>query len=252
MLWHKVQGAGSFDGGRDVVTDNIVLRLEADNSNSYSGTGTNWVDLSLENNNGILTNGPVFNNTYFEFDGNDDYVELGTISTTNPLQLASPVGGGLTIMFATYWNGTGDSYPRVFDKSYAGNALGGWSVFPDFTNPSGIVHLLRENPGPTTGDGSALRSNTLVGVNTWEIMAVTHQKSNGAWSWFKNGNLLNSGVDAYAIPSLETNARIGTWNHNTGREWNGKIGFFYVYEKVLSLSEIQQNYDAWKDTFGLT
>ena len=42
-----------------VITDGIVLGLDAANTRSYVGSGTTWTDL-IGSNNGTLTNGPVF------------------------------------------------------------------------------------------------------------------------------------------------------------------------------------------------
>lgn len=239
----------STAGWRSVVTDNIVLRLEAASNSSYPDSGTNWFDLSPEGNDGILTNGPVFNNTYFDFDGDNDFVELGTITTSNALQLSSPAGGGLTVMFATYWDGSGDNYQRVIDKSSGGNALYGWAVFPDLTSVPANHMVFLYNVGPTAADRVNITSGVTIGTAVWEIWAFTFDQSTGAWVWYKDGVPVNSGTTTYAVPSVQTNARIATWNHSTGREWNGRIGFMYVYEKPLSATEVVKNYNAWKDLY---
>ena len=48
----------SIYGGPEIVTDGLVLHLDAANSKSYPGTGTSWFDLSGSNNHGTLVNGP--------------------------------------------------------------------------------------------------------------------------------------------------------------------------------------------------
>ncbi len=45
-----------------LVTSGLVLCLDAANKLSYPGSGTSWYDLSGNNYNGTLTNGPTFNN----------------------------------------------------------------------------------------------------------------------------------------------------------------------------------------------
>jgi len=210
-----------------------------------------WWDVSGQNNDGVVTGGAVYNSTYFEFDGLDDYIELGTITTSNPLQLSSPADGGLTIMFATYWDGPGDNFQRIIDKSDGGNALNGWCIFPDSNGTPANKLIFRENPGPLTTDGTNMTSTSILSTGVWEIWAVTHDQSSGNWSWYKNGVLDNSGTDTYVTPSAQTNARIGTWNHDVAREWNGRIGFMLVYEKALTQREITQNYNALKGSYGL-
>jgi hypothetical protein len=70
-----------------VITDGLVLGLDAANTRSYGGSGTTWTDL-IGSNNGTLINGPVF--------------------TQEPKQ--EPFGGA----GAVYFDGTGD-YLSVAD-----------------------------------------------------------------------------------------------------------------------------------------
>ena len=58
----------------DIVTNGLVLFLDANNTNSYPGSGTSWYDLSGNGNTGTLTNGPTFssvNGGTIVFDGID-------------------------------------------------------------------------------------------------------------------------------------------------------------------------------------
>jgi hypothetical protein len=241
VFWNpQIQRGPKENFSRIVKTSGSLIKRE-----------TRWWDVSGQNNDGVVTGGAVYNSTYFEFDGLDDYIELGTITTSNPLQLSSPADGGLTIMFATYWDGTGDSFQRIIDKSDGGNALNGWCIFPNSNGTPANQLIFRENPGPLTGDGTNMTSTSILSTGVWEIWAVTHDQSSGNWSWYKNGVLDNSGTDTYVTPSAQTNARIGTWNHDVAREWNGRIGFMLVYEKALTQQEITQNYNALKGSYGL-
>ena len=66
----------SFSNGPTVVTNGLVLSLDAGDRNSYVSGSTTWFDLAGTNN-GTLTNGPTFNTGSFGsivFDGVDDYV----------------------------------------------------------------------------------------------------------------------------------------------------------------------------------
>jgi hypothetical protein len=62
-----------------IVTDNLVLGLDAANTKSYGGSGTTWSDLSGKGNNGTVTGslhsqGPFPGGSgYVTFDGTDDY-----------------------------------------------------------------------------------------------------------------------------------------------------------------------------------
>jgi hypothetical protein len=65
-----------FKNSSPIVTDGLVLYLDAGNVKSYPTTGTTWTDL-VGVNNGVLTNGPTFNPSNggsIVFDGTNDYV----------------------------------------------------------------------------------------------------------------------------------------------------------------------------------
>jgi hypothetical protein len=60
-----------------IVTDGLVLYLDAGNQLSYPGSGTTWTDLSRSQTNGTLVNGPTFNTGSLGsivFDGVDDFL----------------------------------------------------------------------------------------------------------------------------------------------------------------------------------
>ena len=62
-----------------IVTDGLVLCLDAANTKSYPGSGTTWTDVSGEGHDGTLTNGPTFNSDYggnIVFDGNTNGEEI--------------------------------------------------------------------------------------------------------------------------------------------------------------------------------
>ena len=46
-----------------IVTDGLVLCLNASDRNSYVSGSTTWNDVSGQGNNGTLTNGPTFNSS---------------------------------------------------------------------------------------------------------------------------------------------------------------------------------------------
>ena len=63
-----------------IVTDGLILHLDAGNKNSYPGSGTTWTDLSGKGYDGTLTNGPSFNSQgYISFDGSNDYITTADI-----------------------------------------------------------------------------------------------------------------------------------------------------------------------------
>lgn len=231
-----------------IVTDGLVFCLDAGNVKSYPGSGTVWTDLSGYGNNGTLTNGPTYssiNGGYIEFDGDNDYVDLGTISTSNVLQMNDPSGGGLTVSWWGYFDDTGDNFQRIFDKSNGGLASNGWALYSSTTGSN--VTTLSLGSGGTTDQ--AISNSYLTSI--WQNWCVTWQKSSGTYVTYLNGVQDATGTRTWNIPSVQTNARIGSWNHSTGREYNGKIASFKIYNKVLTSSEVQQNFNALRGRFEI-
>ena len=101
MSWHN---------GAKIVTNGLVLYLDAANPKSYPGSGNNWYDLTPNNNSGVLTNGPLYNsdmNGVIVFDGVNDKVQ-----TTY-----APQFGDFTVCI--WFKDTGSSsWGRLVDKSY--------------------------------------------------------------------------------------------------------------------------------------
>ena len=231
-----------------IVTDNLVLCLDAANTKSYSGTGDTWTDM-MGTNNGTLTNSPTFssdNGGYFDFDGTDDYVDLGSIGSSNALLLDDPAGGGLTISVAINWTLAGiDDFPRIIDKSDGSAGQNGWTLF------------INKNSSMNNGrvrfseDGTNITSYTFSEPGTWQIWTFTHVKADGAWVWYMNGISDNSGTATYSIPADEIDAQIGkAWQSNKKR-YKGKIPFVMVYDRALSAAEVKQNFDALKGRYDL-
>ena len=91
--------------GPKTVTNGLVLAVDAADKNSYRGSGTTWTDLSGNNYNGTLTNGPTFNGGNMGsivFDGTDDY-SLTTFSNSSNL-INDPTTNGGIISFSVWVN----------------------------------------------------------------------------------------------------------------------------------------------------
>ena len=77
---------------QSIITNGLVLKLDADNKDSYirsSINGTTWSDVSGQGNNATLVNGTSFDSNLprnFVFDGTDDYATADSLLTDSFLQ----------------------------------------------------------------------------------------------------------------------------------------------------------------------
>jgi hypothetical protein len=74
----------------DIVTNGLVLCLDAADKNSYPGSGTTWADLSTGENNSTLTNSPTYSAAppKFFFDESNDYVQLPNLQLVFPFTIS--------------------------------------------------------------------------------------------------------------------------------------------------------------------
>ena len=230
------------EGGPNIIEDGLVFYLDAANKKSYPGTGTTWSDLAGSNN-GTLTNGPTFdsgNGGSLVFDGSNDYVTLGTPSLMNGVQVP------LTICVWAKANALG-SYNVLWgvDK----NATGG-----------GLYSMLRVDSGQiryfTTNSSGGYQFNSdvfSVSTGVWNFYAVTVSgtiSSPSVTIYLNNSSSNLSYSTLSSSPDLTVDFRIGS-NQRALEDWNGNISNVKWYNRALTATEIQQNYNATKGRYGL-
>ena len=62
-----------------VVTDGLILNLDTRDSNSYSGSGNTWNDISGNNYNATIIGGTSYSNNQFTLDGSNNYIKTPAI-----------------------------------------------------------------------------------------------------------------------------------------------------------------------------
>lgn len=230
-----------------IVTNGLVLNLDGGNINSYpglNGNGNTWFDLSGNGNNGTLVNGVGFNSNNggaLSFDGFNDYISIGTPSVLNGLQLPLTICG--------WANLSSSSGSRTIYGVYK-NVLGG-QLYSLLRVDSGVLKYYTSN----SGGGFQAQGTLSPSLNSWNFYAVT---VSGTLSSPTVNIYLNTSSQTFsygaltASPDLAVDFRIGANQANpTTEAWSGSIGQVSVYNRALSASEIQQNYNATKTRFGL-
>jgi hypothetical protein len=233
----------SIYGGPDIITDGLILHLDAANSKSYPGTGTSWFDLSGSNNHGTLVNGPIYsgiNNGSIYLDTTNDYINL---PITNSMRIDQ---GSFTIIVAHQIVTFGDNYGNFFYQSggSGGSALG-QSIF--FQINFGILSLDFYGGGTTHNFGS----NTFVN-GSLVFIAVIFDRVAQTSVFFRNGVFSTSKSNS-SVPNFSslTSTQIGRRYQSGYKDLAGYNYFTQVYNKKLTQNEVLQNYNALKGRFGL-
>ena len=221
--------------GYDVVENGLVLNLNAQNYVSYRETGTSWYDLTGNDNTGTLTNGPTFDSTTRSvvFDGVDDYV----VTSSN-------IGiSGATPRTLECWYYV-DSTNTKSIIGYGGQNNGLlFDTIVYYVN--GYLTVIGHYYGGGYDTASTLPSRNTININQWNH--IIHMYDGTNVSIYTNGVFSNS--KEFSVSNnrqLNTNNstfKIGTGQYTGAYQYaTGKISAARIYNKVLSQSEILQNY----------
>jgi hypothetical protein len=214
-------------GGPDIIKNGLVFYLDAANSRSYPGSGTDWNDLSRGRNNGTLVNGPTFNSANggsIVFDGVDD-----SFNATIPVYT-----GNMTYFMWAYPISRGGLF------QYGNNSA----------NPVLLIDV------PTTGSGNMrvyvrdyyqTYNNALI-LNVWNNICVVTIPGT-------NRRVYVNGVDLGSNNCAATNSQpaglILLAAHNYIGRSNCRIASLAIYNRNFSATEVLQNYNATKSRYGL-
>tara|TARA_E500000318_G_C3461933_1_gene173007 strand:- start:26 stop:682 length:657 start_codon:yes stop_codon:yes gene_type:complete len=213
--------------GPEIVEDGLVLALDAGNSKSYPGSGTTWTDLSGNGNNGTLVNGASYNSSnggVIALDGVNDYIDV-------PINLTNQ---NYTIMGAARYVTIGG---RTFSGKNNNWLMGHWSSTTRNYYAQGWVSSVQNGESDTN----------------WRVYAATGNYSGDSWALYVNGQLnVGPGSGGVTGPNGINIGRHGTGNSGNGSEYsNSHISFLICYNRVLTASEIQQNFNALRGRFGI-
>lgn len=216
--------------GPDVSESGLVLALDAGNTKSYPGSGTTWIDRSGNGNNGTLTNGPTYssdNGGSIVFDGTNDYVSFSnTTINLYPITLsfwATPTGEVINKYVASSLNGYRVSFRTSGINGYYFKSGTDYTLNYDSYYGSGTNGVFSN--GVMTVDGSGVKfylNGQLVGSNGW--------------------------TGTPGAPTTSEALKLALYG-STYR--TGNIASASIYNRALTASEIQQNFNATRSRFGI-
>lgn len=229
---------------QNIVTNGLVLYLDAANKLSYPGSGTTWTDMSGNGYNGTLSSGAGATNPTYDpsnlgnivFPGNGRIVTLPTTINVSYITIGAWVKTSVS-----------NTLGFIVNKNF------GSSVVPYSLNIGG------NNSSPSI-DGMAFFSTS------WRNSGITTDiRGDGKWHYVVgtfDGTLLNYYIDGrldastnegsgLTLPSNTQATYLGFYA-NDGQSFSGSIASTKIYNRALSLQEINQNYNATKTRFGLT
>lgn len=227
---------GKFIKGPNVVMNGLVLYLDAANTKSYPGSGTVWTDLTNKSNLGTLQNGPTFdinNSGSLVLDGVNDRVLINCASntirsydTTVFFTVKLPLYSGGQRCILSYRGSSGG-------RLYIGKKGSGIFTYYDELNTQAY----------TVGS---------IVDNTIAMCAVVINATSGSISHWINGSLAGTATGRIGfISSYNTAMYLGFDAGGTDEYMVGNFYSFMHYNRVLSSSEISQNFSAMRSRFSI-
>ena len=223
-----------YANGR-IVTDGLVVCLNAADKTSYPGSGTTWTDLSGNGNNATLYNGTNWNSTgYMSTDAVDDYIQIPNAAS---LQLTT---GFTQVIWVKLNNIVTVSYKTLFGK-------------PNYTKYGIIVEWYGGNP--ILFDFSVSGNRNIIGtlspgsLGTWIMVAQSYNASGGSNNQIAN---IRGGTTATSTATRTDNVDTDTSPMNIGQAGlSMDVGMALLYNRGLTQTELDQIYNATKGRFGL-
>ena len=230
--WLNNNGYWTSYTGSLVVTTGLVLNLDANNSSSYSGTGTTWYDISGNSNNVDMQN----SGSITWIDGGIGYFTTGSngwFSKTNGTNM--PTGSGLYtfsawIQLGASWNGQGIMSVGPFGSGNEANAFRTGS-----TNQ--LINYW-------WGNDLVVQDNSVSPTNWFNVVVKYDGITRSIWV---NGVLVGSDTP---VGHNVTTSDIQVAKTVGSEYLQGNIAQVLIYNTALSNSEILANFNATKSRFG--
>ena len=230
--------------GPKIITSGCVLSLDAAERLSYPRTGTTWKDLSGNNNNGTLTNGPTFsagNMGSISLDGTNDYVD--TVNTGTTFQFAN------VTFTVSLWIKTNATSGVIISKGATASTAGWMFQFDSAGTVSGTT---KGSDGTNTYNRTSIAT---VNNNTWRnIVSVyttnTTTLASNTTSIYIDGVLSNGTGTLGGLVYATTTDTVQIGRRPSGAYWSGSVSNLLIYNRELTAAEILQNYNATKSRFN--
>lgn len=206
-----------------IVSDSLVLALDAGNPRSYSGTGTAWFDLSGLNNHFTLNNSPTYsssNGGTLTFSGGSHAINSASAPTLAVAAVTNSVWFRTTTVSAGYQLLYGSSgQPKLY-----------------LNNQAAWLYQV----GGATGN--------VVSVNTWYNLTATSDTT--GTRYYLNGTLIYT-QGAATWSTVAATYKVAQDPSGSSQSFSGNISAVHVYSRALTENEIAQNFNALRGRFGI-
>jgi len=224
--------------GPNIVEDNLLFAVDAANVKSYPGSGTTLFDLSGNKHHSVeFLNMDSTNWTgeSFDLNGTDEEIKFNQVTTNT---------NSFSVECWANWD--------VLGNGKVPFGCGGFFRFY-YNTSSYLTFWIRETGGGATNTITEPVPNVSTG-QWYQLVGTCQGGSGGSLKIYSNGVLRNSKSITFNVDTgigAVDNMRIGNAFNGANSKFNGKVAIARGYDKVLTASEVLQNFNALKGRFGL-
>jgi|SRR5210317_314166 len=219
-----------------IVTDGLVLCLDAGDGKSYSGSGTTWYDRSGNGNNGTLVNSPAFSDGGLDLDGTDDRITFDTpFADESDLTVIMWFKGQAA-------SGAADGFGYLLHNNGADTSTGNSYIT--------IGEHGGNNQYYAALNGQYQNMTFGVTVDTTTVHQIALTWDGSTQKVYFDG-VYKKGISLGSIGNTWSSVTsIGSNRTSTYRAWDGVIYSCHSYNRALIADEILQNFNAQKGRFS--
>lgn len=225
--------------GPDLIDDGLIFCVDAKNTKSYPGSGSTLSDI------GSGVDGTIYNATfdssgYFDFDGTGDYISLDGFSS----KLIGMTSFSISVWFRYHDEGSGYQYFLTMGDGSANWNVKKWHLNFNHTTNKFWWGSYGDATHENDNCGSAMTNNTIYNV-----------VCNSDGTMYKNGVSDATGKTDVGLDNCQTinYFNIGSLKMNGGiyssQQVDTRVYQMGIYNRVLTASEVLENYNALKHRF---
>ena len=227
-------------GSLNIITDGLIFHVDAANNKSYPGHLFSGVpcldDLSSNMNDVLLDNGPSFSSTnggILSFDGVDDYgIFLKDIDFSN-------YSSGFTI---TVWvridNSLTQSNKYLFSKLTSSGTDNQFSIVYGYLSQKFELYSADQN----------IRAGSQISITDLGWHQLTYTVGLTTKGYIDGMNMFSNSYGSLSFTPFNSKPYISSFDGN-GNLLQGSIGPISIYNRILSQSEVLNNYNKLKYRF---
>ncbi len=242
--WSIMRDSGYLAYNSSPVLTNLQVYLKP---SSYTGSGTTWDNLQ-NTTEATLVGAPSYNATRgFTLNGTTQCATMSSVNNITNFNDTQNYTVEVWCNISSVQNDTGNADNSIVEKWNSTNE-GAYPYVIRLVRPSSIVI------GVYNGSSNPTVSFSAGTLNTWVQLVGVFDHTNNLLFAYRNGQQVTSTAMNITGISNSSTLNLGRRANTTGGGLNyftGSIGILRIYNAALNSTQVLQNFNADKVTFGL-